>query len=136
MATILLVDDDDPLRTVLRINLTKWGHRVVEARNGKLALALVQQEVPDMVVTDLVMPEMEGLEFIRELRRTRPEVKIIAMSGGGRLSATGYLKMAKAMGARQVLAKPFAIEELKLGIESMLQPRPAAGGTPDSNPPV
>lgn len=119
MPRILLVDDDDSLRTMLRINLVKMGHHVLEARDGRQALALFEQEPPEVVITDLVMPEKEGLEIIRELRRKHPEVKIIAMSGGGRATATGYLKIAKAMGADLVLAKPFSNDEMRAGIDQL-----------------
>ena len=98
MPKILLVDDDDSFRKMLRLTLTKMGYDVVEARDGKEALVLHHQLSPDLVLTDLIMPEKEGLETIEELRRVYPGIKIIAMSGGGRLSATNYLKVAKLMG--------------------------------------
>ena len=122
MASILLADDDDSLRTMLRITLTKLGHTVHEARNGREALSLYEQEPADLIITDLVMPDKEGLEIIRELRRKKANVKIIAMSGGGRVSATGYLKIAKAMGADLVLAKPFSGDEIRAGLNQLLPP--------------
>ncbi len=116
MSRILLVDDDDPLRSILRVTLAKMGHDVVEARNGKEALRLCHEERPDIVLTDLVMPEKEGIEMIGALRRFHPDVKIIAMSGGGRGSAWDYLKIAKHMGATITLAKPFSNEAIARAI--------------------
>src|SRR5689334_4388788 len=112
MSRILLVDDDAPLRYILRVTLAKMGHHVVEARNGKEALQLCQAEPPDIVLTDIVMPEKEGIETIGALRRFHPEVKIIAMSGGGRVSSSDYLKIARHMGATITLAKPFSNEAI------------------------
>jgi CheY-like chemotaxis protein len=120
MPRLLLVDDDDSFRTMLRITLVKMGHVVHEARNGREAMAAYEREPLDLVITDLVMPEQEGVETIRKLRHKYPEVKIIAMSGGGRSSATAYLKIAKAMGADLVLAKPFSNDEMRAGIEQLM----------------
>lgn len=108
MSRILLVDDNDLLRKVLSVTLVRMGHSVVEARNGKEGLQLCQAEPPDIFLTDIVMPEKEGIETIGTLRRDYPNVKIIAMSGGGRGSASDYLKIAKLMGAAIALAKPFS----------------------------
>lgn len=112
MTRILLVDDDELLRRMLRLTLIKMGHVVIEAVNGNEALRLCQTEPPDIVLTDLIMPEKEGIETIRELRRLHPDVKIIAMSGGGRGSAKDYLVIAKRLGAAHTLNKPFTNEEL------------------------
>jgi YesN/AraC family two-component response regulator len=112
MSRILLVDDDDPLRNILRVTLEKMGHHVVEARNGKEAFQLCQAEPPDIVLTDIVMPEKEGIELIGTLRRFHPDVKIIVMSGGGRGSASDYLKIARHMGATVTLSKPFSNEAI------------------------
>lgn len=119
MPRLLLVDDDDSFRTMLRITLVKMGHVVHEARNGREAMVAYEREPLDLVITDLVMPEQEGVETIRKLRHQYPEVKIIAMSGGGRATATGYLKIAKAMGADLVLAKPFSNDEMRAGIDQL-----------------
>lgn len=124
MARVLLVDDDDSFRTMLRITLMKMGHAVREVRNGREAMAAYEQDPLDLVITDLVMPEQEGVETIRKLRQKYPQVKIIAMSGGGRGSATSYLKIAQAMGADLVLAKPFSNDEMRAGIGRLLTARP------------
>jgi CheY-like chemotaxis protein len=117
---ILLVDDDDEFRKMLHLMLTQSGYDVVEARNGTEALTLLDRLPPDVVLTDLVMPEREGLEIIRELKVTHPALRIIAMSGGGRASASSYLKIASAMGADRVLAKPFSNSEIKLTLDYVL----------------
>jgi CheY-like chemotaxis protein len=119
MPRLLLVDDDDSLRTVWKIALVKMGHEVTEARDGREAMILFEQAPPDIVITDLVMPEKDGLEMIRDLRRLHPDVKIIAISGGGRMSAANYLKIGKAMGADVVLPKPFLNEELRAAIAQL-----------------
>jgi len=128
---ILLVDDDDSFRKMLRLTLVKIGYHVVEARDGNEALKLHRDVSPDVVLSDLIMPEKEGLETIRELRRLHPEAKIVAMSGGGRVTATDYLRIAKAMGADRTLAKPFSTDELTITLDSLLNkdPRPAWPGS-------
>ena len=116
MPSILLVEDDDEVRKFLRLSLLKMGHTVAEARNGKEAIARQLREPAELLLTDVIMPEKEGLETIQEFRLKFPKVRIIAMSGGGRVSAMEYLRIAKAMGAHQVLAKPFSGEELLFAI--------------------
>jgi CheY-like chemotaxis protein len=120
MPKILLVDDDDALRKMLRLMLTKMGHVVREARDGQAAVEMCGQEVPDLVLTDIVMPGQEGLETIFTLRHSNPSLKIIAMSGGGRISSGDYLQIAKSLGAKRVLAKPFSSEELSAAIGETL----------------
>ena len=119
MSRILLVEDDDPLRKILRVTLVRMGHQIMEARNGKEALQLCQAEPPDIVLTDIVMPEKEGIETIGALRCFHPNVKIIAMSGGGSGSASDYLKIAKHMGATMTLAKPFSDQALAEAIANV-----------------
>ena len=120
MPRILLVDDDESFRKMLRLSLIRMGHDVVEARDGREAVRLIKEGPPDIMITDLVMPEKEGLETIDEVRRQYPALKIIAMSGGGRINASDYLKIARAMGADQVLAKPFSIDEIAASLASVM----------------
>ena len=120
MARILLIDDDDSLRTMLRLTLVHFGHTVIEARNGKEGLDAFPQAAADLVITDIVMPEKEGIEVLMELRKKKPPVKIIAMSGGGRASATDYLRIATQLGAARALAKPFSHEALMAAINELL----------------
>ena len=120
MAHILLIDDDDDVRTMLRLTLVHFGHTVIEARNGREGLALFPHAAADLVITDIVMPEGEGLEVLMALRRHVPPVKLMAISGGGRVSAADYLHMAKAMGAAKVLAKPFRAEVFIAAVDELL----------------
>lgn len=109
MTRILIVDDDENQRVVMRLILENLGYEVLEAPNGKEGLILFGSAGADVVVTDLIMPEKEGLETIRELRRGNPGLKIVAMSGAGHQYS---LKVAKFLGANAVLVKPFPPEEL------------------------
>ncbi len=120
MPLILLVDDDDSFRRMLRKTLLKLGYEVVEARNGKEAIEEFEKARVDLVLTDIVMPEKEGLETINTLKRKQADLKIIAMSGGGRGSATDYLKMAKIMGADHILPKPFSNQEMAAILGALL----------------
>ena len=109
---ILLVDDDAPLRRLLAKSLTRAGYQVVEASDGNEALQLFQAHASDLVITDLIMPGIEGLELIMRLRKFCPQVRVIAISGGGRNAPEDYLSIAKTIGACHVLAKPFLNEAL------------------------
>ena len=111
-AHILIVDDDEQVRRLLHRVLTEAGYRVSQADNGKAALELIAAEATDLVVTDLVMPGVEGIELISALRARSQTVPIIAISGGGRLQTTNYLRAARALGAHEVLAKPFELGAL------------------------
>jgi len=124
MARILLIDDDDSLRTALRLTLTHFGHTVIEARNGKEGMKLFSVAAVDLVVTDIVMPEKEGLEVLMELRTQKRPTKIIAISGGGRGNPVDYLHIAKQMGAAKVLEKPFSNEALLAAIDALLTDAP------------
>jgi CheY-like chemotaxis protein len=120
--SILLVDDDEQFRSMLNEALTDDGYEVVAASNGQQALRLYAAQPTDLVITDLVMPEKEGLEMITEIKRLYPEVKIIAISGGGRSGAKhNYLQLAKAFGAQRTLAKPFLHHEMLEAITHVLE---------------
>jgi CheY-like chemotaxis protein len=120
MPTILLIEDDEPIRTMLRGMLEHFGHTVIEARGGTEGLALFPHAHVDLVITDIVMPEKDGLEVLRELRSMHPSVKIIAISGAERNRAAVYLHTAKLMGAVTVLAKPFTVDELRAAVDELL----------------
>ena len=122
MPRILLVEDDDQLRTMLKLLLTNSGYEVWEACNGERVSQICQQCHPDLVITDLLMPEKEGLEVILELRRRDRNVKIIAMSGGWKGSAESYLPLARKFGAQYTLAKPFSHEEFLKVVQLALEP--------------
>src|SRR5688572_11536935 len=132
MASILLVDDDEQLRLMLKMVLEHAGHVVNEACNGKEALMSYSRQQTELVVTDLVMPHKEGLETIMELRRTYPDLKIIAMSGGGRTGAQNYLELAMKFGANHILNKPFSNHELLDGVKLLILPGNVETLTDDS----
>ena len=120
MPNILLVDDDEQLRTMLKIVLTRAGHAVKEARNGNEALQIHASNPAELMITDLIMPDREGLDTIREVRRLNPRIKIIAMSGGGRNTAGDYLLLAKRLGADYTLAKPFSNHEILSIVDALI----------------
>ncbi|MCK5064277.1 MAG: response regulator [Candidatus Fermentibacteraceae bacterium] len=122
MPAILIVDDDTMVRTMLVNVFQRDNYSTFEAADGQSALRIYKDEAIDIVITDIVMPEMEGIETIRELRRINPDAKIIAFSGGGSLSPDGYLKIAASMGANYTFAKPFEINELKEAVKKLLVP--------------
>jgi DNA-binding response OmpR family regulator len=116
MARILLIEDNDPVRALLRENLELEGHAVIEARDGQEGLDLFRQAGADLVITDIVMPEKEGLAVLMELRNAHPPVNVIAISGGGR----DYLATGGLLGAAKVLLKPFPIAVLIAAIDELL----------------
>jgi CheY-like chemotaxis protein len=103
---ILIVDDDDQFRLMLRRLLEREGYEVFEARDGKEGIKAYRNLRTDVVVTDIIMPEMEGVETIMKLRKEFPDVKVFAISGGGRNSPDSYLSMAEKLGARFIMEKP------------------------------
>ncbi len=120
MATILLVDDDDQVRTMLKIVFEREGYDVVEAANGVEATELYDAANIDLVVTDIVMPEKEGLETIREIRQVNPEARIIAISGGGRIKPEDYLDWANRIGVDQTFTKPVRRAEILEAVSGLL----------------
>lgn len=108
--TILVIDDDVQLRSVLRRVLVRSGYLVHEAGNGREGLAVLANTAVQVVITDIIMPDMEGIELILELRRTRPGQRVIAMSAGGRIRPESHLCLAKHSGATRTIAKPFDLE--------------------------
>jgi DNA-binding response OmpR family regulator len=110
---ILIIEDDSAVRNFINISLKAENHTVVEADNGLNGLKLLQDN-PDIevVITDIIMPEKEGIETIIAIKKQYPAVKILAISGGGKLDSENYLVMAKALGAHKTLKKPFKGSEL------------------------
>jgi CheY-like chemotaxis protein len=121
MPSILVVEDDAALRRLFEQMLLRDGHEVTIAADGAQALKLIEATSFDVVVTDLIMPEMEGLSLLRELRHQKSPLKIIAMSGGGRGSATDYLEIAAMLGAAATLSKPFTHQQLTEAVESVVK---------------
>jgi len=121
MARILIIDDDKPFRVMLRIMLENAGYKdIKEAENGYIGMKLIRKSPFDLVITDIVMPEKEGIETIMELRRDFHAVKIIAMSGGGKIGPGTYLEMAGHLGAGRTLEKPFQQSELVDAVRGLL----------------
>ena len=129
MANILLIDDDELLRGALTQSLTNAGHRVIEASDGKQGCELARSTDVDIVLTDLVMPVQEGVETILTLRRERPKLPIIAMSGGVTNSKL-YLDIAGKIGATRMLPKPFMPKALIALVEQVLAEEAAARSRP------
>src|SRR5262245_15176006 len=121
MQTILIADDEQDTRLVLRETLEEAGFQVEEAANGADALKLCRITPMDLIITDLSMPQKDGLEFIMELRRRNRILPIIAISGGGRMfSKDEALSVAQHLGATAVLNKPFTCEEMLRVVRSSL----------------
>jgi YesN/AraC family two-component response regulator len=120
MAKLLIIDDDELFRSMLSATLVHFGHTVVEASNGADGIKLIQCTEPDIIITDLVMPEMEGFEFLMKLKTHNSRAKIIVMSGGIRGLTLDFLEMATHFGAAGVLAKPFSTDALISAIDTLL----------------
>ena len=125
MTRILLVDDDDLSRGAVQKMLERNGYTVYSTSSGREAIARYGNEKADLVITDLIMPETDGLEIIQELRRSDPTARILAISGGGRVEADEYLSVARKFGAVEVLQKPFTAQELNNAVQRALEPPPA-----------
>ena len=119
MASILIIDDNAALREVLRVGLETAGHRVREMRNGRDGILAFRKEPYDLVITDIYMPERDGLELIEALRRTHPQVKILAMSGAS--GTMDYLNKARSLGAAMVIRKPFVMPMLLKAVAELLR---------------
>jgi CheY-like chemotaxis protein len=121
MARILIMDDSSSVRAMLRKTLEDSGYEVVEAANGVEGIRLHREEPADVIIVDIIMPKKEGIETIMELKQEFPEVKIIAISGGGRLEAKEYLRIAKQVGATRAFAKPIEQDELLEAVQELLK---------------
>ena len=120
MARILVIDDDEQVLDMLYESLTREGYDVLKASNGEQGLRLYREKSVDLIITDIIMPEKEGIETIIELRQDFPNVKIIAISGGGRAGTKDYLQMAKIFGVQRTFTKPVAREQLLEAIKELI----------------
>ena len=120
MFKIYVFDDEPAILLMIKKMLEKAGYEVDIALNGKDGMELFKKSIPDLLITDIIMPEKEGLETIFELRRKYPELKIIAISGGGRISPDGYLPGAKLLGADLVFQKPLDQKEFLHAVSMLL----------------
>ena len=132
MASILLVEDDDQLRSMLKELLTRSGHEVSEAPDGRRVCEMHQQQHFDLVITDLVMPDIDGLAVIMELRLIDQNLRIIAMSGQRQGRAKEYLRIAQKLGAQHTLVKPFSNQEFLEAVGLALEIKAHSGPTVDS----
>ena len=114
---MLIIDDDPSIRRLIRFLLEEDGYRVIEAEDGRIALQHPEFASTDLVITDLVMPQQEGIETIRKIRRDHPSKKILAVSG---YSGTQYLQTARLLGANAILEKPFQHADLMKAVKSLL----------------
>ena len=112
MKRILLVEDDSAFLEVLRKVLVQAEYRVTVASDGLIALRLMENESFDLVMTDILMPNHDGVELVKHIKKNTPDMKIIAMSGGGSLGSETYLTTVKLLGADATLTKPFEMREL------------------------
>lgn len=124
MKRILIIDDDTQFRQMLRQTLERAGYEVVEAADGNEGIKLFREAPTDLVITDIIMPGKEGIETIIELQREFPDVKIIAISGGGRIEAEEYLGFAKKLKVAGTFEKLFDREELLEAIEELFEATP------------
>ncbi|GAB6904929.1 Response regulator receiver protein (modular protein) [Desulfosarcina cetonica] len=126
---ILIVDDDPQIRKLLNVTLRRSGYATLEAADGHQALRRFRQTPVDLVITDLIMPKKEGIETILEMRKERPAMPIIAISGGGQLDPRTYLDIAEKIGVVETMVKPIDIARLVARVAAHL----AGGPIPHQN---
>ena len=123
--SILVADDEENIRVLMQHWLQAAGHTVSLVGNATEGCAALKQQAFDLVITDVLMPDGDGLNLITEIRKLQPKTRIVAMSGGGRyLHGEDYLKMARGLGAHAIVTKPFTFQELTAGMEQALAPLP------------
>lgn len=120
MLRILVVDDEELARFTIREILEAQGHEVDEAENGRIGVEKQKATPFDLIITDIIMPEKEGVEMIIDLRELYPDLKIIAISGGGRTRNLDFLKLSERFGAGKILAKPFTEGQLLGAINELM----------------
>ena len=121
MARILIIDDNVSTRDILRQALERAGHEVVEASDGRVWIARQRTMPAEVIITDILMPDQEGFETIRELRRDFPTTGIIAMSGGGQIGCDTLLVVAERLGAQHALQKPFGLRDMLEAVQQLIQ---------------
>ena len=119
-STILVIDDDTLVRRMLCSALHKMHYKTVEAPTGSSGLQAFKKNNPDLVITDLIMPDENGFEAILKIRAVNPNVKIIAMSSGGAYKKNGFLEMAEDLGAQATIKKPFTVAEIETAVSALL----------------
>ena len=121
MARILVIDDDELVRAALVLLLERAGHEVLEACDGTNAVRILKVDLPDLVVTDIIMPEIEGFQVIREIRKVAPGLKIIAISGAASIGSRDILDLARELGADRAFAKPIDRQEFMASVAHLLE---------------
>lgn len=117
MTRVLVVDDDKHIGEALIETLSLEGYEPIYADDGSVAIDILREQPIDVTLMDIIMPNQEGLQTIKQIRKEFPDVPIIAMSGGGRVGPTNYLTVAKLLGARYAFTKPINNEELFHALE-------------------
>ena len=117
---VLVIDDEIEICRLINRMLSDEGYDVIDAANGKEGMSLFYKHPFNLVITDIIMPEKEGIETILELKKNFPETKILAISGGGRIHSKDYLQMAKMTGADLTLKKPFIKSELMKCVNELM----------------
>jgi CheY-like chemotaxis protein len=125
MLRILIIEDDEEIRDLLERLLTREGYAVSAAANGKQGVVAFRADPFDMVITDIIMPEKDGIEAIMDLKRERPDLKLIAISGGGRADPENYLHSAQLLGANRTLRKPFTNDAILAAVKELFNQGPA-----------
>lgn len=120
MASILIIDDEPLMQDMLFQMLNQESWQVTVAKTSTSAMELIKTQDFDLIITDIIMPDVEGFEIIMFLTEEKPDIPIIAISGGARISPTSYLKIAEKMGARFVFEKPFKKDEFLNAIKECL----------------
>ena len=125
MANILVIDDDATIQLVFSQFLTSLGHEIMQAENGKEGMSVLEKTPPDLIITDIMMPEMDGLEILMQLRNRNVSVPVIAISGGMRSLPVNFLQQAKLFGARYVFEKPVPLDVLRNAVTELLNDEPS-----------
>ena len=121
MSRILVIDDEELIRTLISRILTRDGHEVDEAENGEVGLQLVELHPYDLVITDIIMPEIDGIGVILSLKKNHPKIRIIVLTGGSAKNDKVYLlNISKKMQVDMVIPKPFEIDELQTAVNDVL----------------
>jgi len=122
MSRVLIVDDEKHVRDMLMKMIEPGGYKVVEVGSGAEACNVCKEMSVDLIITDMVMPEKNGIDLIMEVKKKHPDISVIAISGGGGITGRyDYLEIAKLLGVKNILKKPFAMTELRLAVDNILK---------------
>lgn len=122
MVRILVVDDEESVRDMVKAMIEPAGYDVIEAGNGAEACDACKEAPVDLIITDIVMPEKNGIDLIMDVKKEYPDIPVIAISGGGGITGRyDYLEIAKLVGAENILKKPFAMADLRSAVDNILK---------------